>query len=70
MIKTGKFIVSKTKRGNMDLVNIGKVLLIIIVILGALIGVISWKSNLETVTQLKTINLNSSGPRVIAVYSP
>jgi hypothetical protein len=54
----------------MDLVNIGKVLLIIIVILGVLIGVISWKSNLETVTQLKTINPTSSGPRVIVVYSP
>ena len=54
----------------MDLVNIGKVLLIIIVILGVTIGVISWKSNLETVTQLKTINPTSSGPRAIVVYSP
>jgi len=54
----------------MDLVNIGKVLLIIIVILGVTIGVIGWKINLETVTQLKTINPTSSGPRVIVVYSP
>jgi hypothetical protein len=54
----------------MDLVNIGKVLLIIIVILGITIGVIGWKINSETVTQLKTINPTSSGPRVIVVYSP
>ncbi|MCX6656455.1 MAG: hypothetical protein NTY03_15245 [Candidatus Bathyarchaeota archaeon] len=54
----------------MDLVSIGKVLLIIIVILGVTIGVIGWKINLETVTQLKTINPTSSEPKVIVVYSP
>ncbi len=54
----------------MNLVNIGKALLIIVIILGATIGAIAWKSNLETVTQLKTINPTSSGPRVIVVYSP
>jgi hypothetical protein len=54
----------------MDRVNIGKVLLIIIVILCVTIGVIGWKINLDTVTQLKTINPTSSGPRVIVVYSP
>ncbi len=52
------------------MVSIGKVLLIIIVILGVTIGVIGWKINLETVTQLKTINPTSSGPKVIVVYSP
>jgi hypothetical protein len=46
------------------------VLLIIRVILGITIGVIVWKINLETITQLKTINPTSSGPRVIVVYSP
>jgi len=54
----------------MDLINIGKALLILIAILGVTIGIIGWKSNSETVTQLKTINPTSSGPRVIVVYSP
>jgi hypothetical protein len=54
----------------MDLVNIVKVLLIIIVILGVTIGAVIWKTNLETVTQLRTINPSSSGSKVIVVYSP
>jgi flavorubredoxin len=58
------------REAEMDLVNVGKVLLVIIVILGAAVGIVLWKINLETVTQLKTVNPTSSGPRVIVVYSP
>jgi hypothetical protein len=54
----------------MDLFSIGKMLLIVIVILGASTGVILWKISLETVTQLETINPGTSGPRAIMVYSP
>ena len=54
----------------MGLATIGKALIILVAVLIAAGGTLAWRSTLETVTPLITLNPSTSGPRAIVVYSP
>jgi len=54
----------------MNIAQIIKIIIIIIVILSSAIGIIMWRTSQETVTPLRTLNPQSSGPRALVVYSP
>ena len=50
--------------------NITQIILIIIVILISATGILIWRASQETVTPLRTLNPQSSGPKALVVYSP
>jgi flavorubredoxin len=54
----------------MNIAQIIKIIIIIIVILSSAMGIIMWRTSQETVTPLRTLNPQSSGPRALVVYSP
>jgi flavodoxin len=54
----------------MNLLDLGKIIGIIIVIIIIAAGILFWRMTIETATPMRTINPQSSGPRAIVVYSP
>jgi len=54
----------------MNVTQIIKIILAIIIILFSTAGIMMWRTGQETITPLRTLNPQSSGPRALVVYSP